>query len=272
MKSAVGYVRVSSDKQVKGESLEIQRIEIEKYCNSKGYELIELYDDKGWSGAKAERPAFQKMMLDARNGKFETVIVYDHSRFARDLTDTLVYVRELRNNGVEFIALRENIETQDEGVKEMVRIIMGATYQHERRKIMERTFAGKEKKRKERRCFIGKQPFGYIWNKEKQKFEIKEAEVKVYDRVVGLYMDSGLSMKDVALKLKDEGILCKKKPFSSMAISYLLKNTVYYGHYVVNRYKYEYNPKTGNYIRTKELKPESEWVNYEIPAIISKQQ
>ncbi len=79
-------------------------------------------------------------------------------------------------------------------------------------------------------------------------------------------------MKNVALKLKDEGILCKKKPFSSITISYMLKNPVYYGHYVVNRYKYEYNPKTGKYRRTKELKPESAWVNYEIPAIISKQQ
>ncbi len=105
MKSAVGYVRVSSDKQVRGESLEIQRSEIETYCNSKGFKLKEIYDDKGWSGGYEERPGFQKMMLEARNGKFETVVVYDHSRFARDLTDTLVYVRELRNNGIEFIAL-----------------------------------------------------------------------------------------------------------------------------------------------------------------------
>ncbi len=182
MKSAVGYARVSSDKQVKGESLEIQRIEIEKYCNSKGYELIELYDDKGWSGAKEERPGFQKMMQDARFGKFETVVVYDHSRFERNLTDTLVYVRELRNNGVEFVALRENIETQDESVKEMVRIIMGATYQHERRKIMERTFDGKEKKRKERRCFIGKQPLGYIWNKKTESLVIHEGEAPGRER------------------------------------------------------------------------------------------
>lgn len=49
-----GYIRVSTEGQVKqGYSLAEQRAEIEKYCSSKSYNLIEIFKDEGISGAKA---------------------------------------------------------------------------------------------------------------------------------------------------------------------------------------------------------------------------
>lgn len=49
-----GYIRVSTEGQVKqGHSLAEQRAEIEKYCSSKSYNLVEIFKDEGISGAKA---------------------------------------------------------------------------------------------------------------------------------------------------------------------------------------------------------------------------
>ena len=49
-----GYIRVSTEGQVKqGYSLAEQRAEIEKYCSSKSYNLVEIFKDEGISGAKA---------------------------------------------------------------------------------------------------------------------------------------------------------------------------------------------------------------------------
>lgn len=49
-----GYIRVSTEGQVKqGYSLAEQCAEIEKYCSSKSYNLVEIFKDEGISGAKA---------------------------------------------------------------------------------------------------------------------------------------------------------------------------------------------------------------------------
>lgn len=72
---AVGYVRVSTDSQVRhGYSLDEQREEIVRYCNNQQYALLEIFSDEGVSGAKAD----EDEMTVARDG----------------LLDMLVYVKE----------------------------------------------------------------------------------------------------------------------------------------------------------------------------------
>jgi site-specific DNA recombinase len=62
-KKAVGYIRVSTAAQAeKGESLDTQKRQIEDYCQQKGWTLIQIYEDAGVSGSKAEgRPGFIEM-------------------------------------------------------------------------------------------------------------------------------------------------------------------------------------------------------------------
>ena len=53
------------------------------------------------------------MIDDSRNGKIDIIITKSISRFARNTVDSLNYVRELRNKGIEIIFEKDNISTLD---------------------------------------------------------------------------------------------------------------------------------------------------------------
>src|SRR4051794_4576020 len=86
LKRAALYVRVSSDEQVEGFSLDAQERAIETFCRDHGYQIIGRYRDEGKSARTddlAKRPAFQRMLTHADEHRFDTVIVHKLDRFAR---------------------------------------------------------------------------------------------------------------------------------------------------------------------------------------------
>ena len=82
-----GYIRVSTEGQVKqGYSLAEQRAEIEKYCSSKSYNLIEIFKDEGISGAKAnedemsiERDGLLDMLAALKENKIQYMWISEQS-------------------------------------------------------------------------------------------------------------------------------------------------------------------------------------------------
>ena len=55
-------------------------------------ELHQEYVDDGYSGTSTSRPAFQRLIQDAQDGKVKTIIVKDFSRFARDYIEAGDYM------------------------------------------------------------------------------------------------------------------------------------------------------------------------------------
>ncbi len=105
MERACGYIRVSTEGQVKqGYSLEEQREEIIKYCLDNGLELVEIYADKGISGARAnedelsiERDGLMDMLAGLKTDNVKHVVVLSTSRLWRsDMVKVLIH-RELKN-------------------------------------------------------------------------------------------------------------------------------------------------------------------------------
>ena len=78
---AVGYIRMSSDKQEA--SPHQQRNAIQTYAAEHGYRIIEWYIDEGISGSRSDRKAFQRLIADAKNGTFKAVLCWDQDRFSR---------------------------------------------------------------------------------------------------------------------------------------------------------------------------------------------
>ncbi len=69
----VGYIRVSDESQVDGHSLDAQRLEIRRYCDAQGYELVTIYADEGVSAYTdqiEDRPEFAQLLKDADDGIF----------------------------------------------------------------------------------------------------------------------------------------------------------------------------------------------------------
>jgi site-specific DNA recombinase len=274
---AAGYVRVSTPIQAKeGESLSTQRQAIEKYCKSKeGVELVEIYADEGISGAVTEkRHGLLRLLEDAKAKRFDCLIIHRLSRFGRNARELLNNVEELNKNGVMFISLKENIDLANPYGRAMLGMLASIA-QLERDIINEQMNENKITRWKRGDTFIGKPPYGYLWNKDKKVLEINPVESDVYKRIVNMYIHEGMSYRDITIKLKEEGIICKRAPFSNVTIQYILNNPAYYGNYILNQYQYEGNRRKKVYnIGGKKkailMKPSSEHITFNISPLISK--
>jgi len=108
-KIAVGYIRVSTLKQVKGHSLDYQQHDIEKHCEAKGLELKKLFIDKGLSGYK-HRPKFEEMKKYLETHDVGFVVTYTITRYGRSTQDLLFQINELDSKGIQFISVKEQID------------------------------------------------------------------------------------------------------------------------------------------------------------------
>lgn len=144
-RNMVFYGRVSTEHEAQLSALENQ---IQWYDDQAKYHpnwnVIDKYIDEGITGTQAKkRPAFLKMLEDARVGKFDLIVTREVCRFARNTVDTLVTTRELKNIGVEVYFVEDNIWTMD-GDGELRLTIMATLAQEESRKVSERVKAGQQ--------------------------------------------------------------------------------------------------------------------------------
>src|SRR5437870_4572377 len=94
-KKAIGYVRISSIKQVDNESPDTQKEKIQQYADSNGIEVLRYYYDEAKSGKNAEREELKNLLKYALDykGKIDHVIVYKMNRASRDLESYITQVR-----------------------------------------------------------------------------------------------------------------------------------------------------------------------------------
>jgi DNA invertase Pin-like site-specific DNA recombinase len=136
MKRAVIYTRVSTVDQ----HLETQLLDLRQMAAQRGLEIVQEYSDK-ISGVKARRPGLDQMMSDGRRGKFDIVLVWASDRIARSVKNFLEILDELNRLGIEYVSLRENLDTGG-ALGRAVIVIVAAIAELERSLIVERVRAG----------------------------------------------------------------------------------------------------------------------------------
>jgi len=151
VKKAVLYMRVSSLDQ----HPETQLLDLQQMAAQRGYEVVKQYTDR-ISGAKARRPGLDELMLDARRGRFDVVLVWASDRIARSVRHFLEVLDELNRLNIEFISFREQIDTGGPLGRAIV-VIIGAIAELERNLIVERVRAGMRRAKLEGQ-HIGRQP------------------------------------------------------------------------------------------------------------------
>ncbi len=110
---AAVYVRVSSEEQVEGYSLDAQVRAANLYCEAHGWELMQEYRDEGKSARTddlAKRPAFARLLADAEAGLIDVIVVHKLDRFARNLRVTLETLERLQRAGVGFVSISEQMD------------------------------------------------------------------------------------------------------------------------------------------------------------------
>ncbi len=103
-KPAVGYIRMSTDKQE--ESPAQQKAEVLKLADKHGFHIVRWYQDDAISGAKTlKRKGFCQMIEDAKvSGDFKAILCWDQDRFGRfDSLEAGEWISPLRRAGVELV-------------------------------------------------------------------------------------------------------------------------------------------------------------------------
>ena len=132
------YARVSTVNH--GQDVGLQLDELRQVAAQRGWAAVE-YVDQGISGAKDSRPALDRLMADAQAAKLDLVAVFRFDRFARDTRHLLVALEEFRQLSVDFVSLREQVDTSTPLGKAMFTII-AAVAELERDILRERVIAG----------------------------------------------------------------------------------------------------------------------------------
>ncbi|WP_204194355.1 recombinase family protein [Staphylococcus sp. GDY8P47P] len=235
------YIRVSTERQVEGYSIDGQITQIEQFCQFNGYDLVDIYADRGISGKSMNRPALQRMLQDAKNGKLDCVIVYKINRLARNTSDLLTIVEELHRQNVEFFSLSERMEVKNSTGKLLLNILASFS-EFERNTILENIYNGQHQRALEG-YYQGNLPLGYNNIPDnKKELMINQHEANIVKYIFESYA-KGHGYRKIANALNHKGYVTKKgNPFSISAVTYILSNPFYIGKIQFAKYK-DWNDK-----------------------------
>ncbi len=171
------YLRVSTTEQ----TVENQKIAIEKYCQQHSWNISKVYQDVGISGAKHSRPALDQLKQECAKGKFDVLVVWKFDRLARSTTHLLETLELLQKHSCDFVSVTEAIDTTTAAGK-MVLTFLAAVAEFEREIIRERVNAG----------LVRAKQNGTILGRPRRGFDVNEA-IKL--------KRSGLSWSQLAKRL-----------------------------------------------------------------------
>jgi DNA invertase Pin-like site-specific DNA recombinase len=148
------YARVSTGEQ----TTENQRRELARVAAQRGWEVVEIYDDNGVSGARGReyRRQFDRLLKDATRGKFDLVAAWSVDRLGRSLVDLVGFLKEIHAVGVGLYLHVQAIDTTTPAGRAMFQM-MGVFAEFERAMIVERVKAGMQRARAEGK-HIGRRP------------------------------------------------------------------------------------------------------------------
>lgn len=242
------YVRVSTTNQVEeGYSIDEQKDKLKSYCDIKDWNVYKVYTDGGFSGSNTERPALEKLIKDAKNKKFDTVLVYKLDRLSRSQKDTLYLIEEIFiKNGIEFLSLQENFDTSTPFGKAMIGLL-AVFAQLEREQIKERMQLGKLGRAKSGKSMMwARTSYGYDYHRDTGAMTINELEAIAIRDIFESYLN-GMSVTKIRDMLNDK--YPKTPNWHYRIVRGILANPVYCGY---NQYKGHVFPGNHDPIITEE--------------------
>ncbi len=144
MKRVGCYLRVSTTEQ----TVENQRNDLRAYCQARGWDDVIEYSDTGVSGTRERRPGLDRLMSDVKARRVDVVVVAAFDRAGRSVRHLVEMLELFRHLDVEFISLREQIDTGT-ALGAAVYTIIAAISALERSLIVERVKAGLRRARAE---------------------------------------------------------------------------------------------------------------------------
>lgn len=228
-KKVCAYARVSTCSNSQEESLENQTTYYRNKIEANpDYEFVGIFADSGYTGTKDSRPGFQQMMTYCREGKIDLILTKSISRFARNTTIVLEYVRELKLLDIEIHFERENIQTLSKD-GELMLTVLSSFAEEESRSASENVKWRFRKKFEQGELLINTKRFLGYDKDEYGDLVINRKEAKIVCYIFEAYL-SGKGTHKIAKDLNKNKIptVTGAKWYDTTVLS-ILKNEKYKG-------------------------------------------
>lgn len=287
------YLRTSTDRQERDETIKTQRATIKRFLDSKygpgNYEIVAEYADDGYTGTNMNRPMLQQMLQDSQTDKWDVLVAFDSSRLSRDFSDGITIVDNIMQAGKQIIYTDG---TSPNGRPKLLNRVMAAVDDDDRERTIRKFLEGKKNRASQGRIMNSVSAYGYTlipkigWqgraDYKDTQLVINSDEAEVVKLIFHLVGNERYSARQVIKKLMELGIKPRKSTrgiWASSSIYNMLNNEVYIGNLryassiavepkrQIKRLRKKNIEKTSRII-----KPRSEWQIMKVPAILEGQE
>lgn len=266
----VFYARYSSGLQ-RDASIDDQIRLCERRAEAEGWRVIDRYSDHARSGSDHLRPAFQRLLADARKGKFDIVLTESLDRLSRDLEHTSAFFKQLSFSGIRLVTLA------DGDVTDLHVGLKGTMAQLYLKDLSAKTWRGLEGRIHDGSS-AGGLCYGYSVVREidsrgnpiRGKRAIDEAQASTVRRIFEMFV-ARRSPRSIAIQLNAERVLGPHGKSWGPSTIYgnwrrgtgILNNELYIGRLIWNRQRFVKDPVSGK--RVAQPNPEDQWIIQEVP-------
>ena len=233
---------------------------MEAHCKRKGLTITARYQEvgRGWS---KKRPEFQRMLADARRGRFDTIVCWKSDRLSRGMYPTAALMEVVEAYQINLEAVLDAIDMKTFG-------LMAAIGKIELDNFRERASMGKRGTAKQGRIPVSNVPYGYRIGDDGRP-AIVEEEAEVVRRVYRMCVCDGMGASVIGQRLNAEGVPLAKtgKRWYDDTIHRILSNETYKGTWWYGKARYV---STEDGVRVYD-QPEEHWIGVPFPPLVDEQ-
>jgi site-specific DNA recombinase len=282
MKRAVGYPRVSTDKQAEaGYSLPEQREKIAAHCLAHGYPLVAMIEDD-FTGRLIDRPGVRRINELADAGAFEVLVCVKLDRVARKNHLRAEYEERLEQRGICIEYVEQTFEATATG--RLQKNIVGSFAEYEWEVIRERTMGGRLKKATAKQLMpchcpvYGMRPITKAESLALPEFAGRSGEFLIVEEEAAIVREAfrlyagGRGLRAVQTALNAAGYRARSgRPWSLASVRLVLTNEAYIGRLYFGKMACRQTDGLtafGNPRKERKLRPKSEWIAIPCPKIL----
>jgi len=259
---AGAYYRVSTKDQAERYGLASQAEAVEKYAAANDLEIVAEFSDAE-TGQTEARPGVQEALAAAKDGQFESLILYDHTRLGRSVKVSSSLRNEFQSAGVQLHYTTSGTYDSDSETGVILDAVSDAMSEVEVMRMTRRMSAGRYRAAKDGFVPIGGRiPFGYDRDKKEggTKLKVKESEA-IQVRNIFQAWNEGQSSEELATRL-NEGKVPRHEitPWTAQNVLAILHNETYRGTWHYGKSKTKRGKRTQN--------PREGWVEVKVPEIV----
>ena len=279
MRAAI-YARVSTGRQERDQTIDSQLTVLCQWATTQGHEVRteHIFTDEGYSGARLDRPALDRLRDAAREAAFDILAVFSPDRLARKYAYQVLLLEEFRRAGCEVVFVQRPVS--DDPHDQLLLQIQGAIAEYERAVLGERFRRGKMHKARAGQWTAGAAPYGYRYIFKRDgvpgHLVINEAEADIVRMLYCWLIDEQMTVRQILKRLAAGPWRprCGRRLWSNSVVHRILSDPIYTGTGYHNRYSFAVprrprtrGPRSGE--RTcRRPRPREEWIPIPVPAII----